>query len=376
MPEELEKLLEEANQTYRRAVELRSKGLVQDAKQHYLAASEKLLLAAKISNGVLRDSRKALAEKLLQEAESMTAHRPGIKPVSVAKPGSVTKEVQTEDDVREFTMMDRPGVTFDDVAGLEDVKEQIRIKLLYPFTHPEIAEKYRISPGGGILLFGPPGTGKTLIARAVAGEIDAAFFAIKPSEIMEQWVGKSEENIANLFRTAGSYPLSVVFIDEMEALAPRRRSSRSTVMQRVVPQLLAELDGFNKRQNPMLFIGATNEPWAIDSAILRPGRLDRLIYVAPPDLEARQKILELNLAGIELKENVYLNQVAAATEGFSGADMANLALRVREDVFTEAIQNGIARAISQMDLDAVVKSMKPSIQAKDLKRFEEFKANR
>jgi transitional endoplasmic reticulum ATPase len=271
---------------------------------------------------------------------------------------------------------EKPSITFEQVAGLENVKEQIRLKLLYPFSHPELAQQYGINPGGGLLLYGPPGTGKTLIARAVAGEIQAAFFAIKPSEIMSQWVGVAEQNIQRLFDETSNYPLNVIFIDEMEALAPKRRSSGSTVMVRVVPQLLAELDGFEKRVNPILFIGATNEPWAIDPAILRPGRLDRLIYVPPPDLAARRRILELNLQEAPLGDDIRLDEIATRSERYSGADMAALAQRAREKVFAEAVHEGTVRPIIMADLERSLFERPASIREKDLKLFEEFEVGR
>jgi SpoVK/Ycf46/Vps4 family AAA+-type ATPase len=243
---------------------------------------------------------------------------------------------------------------------------------LYPFQNPEIARQYGIRGGGGILLYGPPGTGKTMIARAVAGEIEAAFFSIKPSEVMNQWVGLSEQNIGRLFAEADRYPLSVIFIDEIESLAPKRRGQGSTIMQRVVPQILAELDGFEKRKNTLLFIGATNEPWALDPALLRPGRLDRLVYVSPPDLPARRKILELNLKNVALGEDMDFDTVAIRADRFSGADMAALAQRVREKVFTEAVRSGATRPLGLADFEAVLADMRPSVQPEDLKLYEAF----
>jgi transitional endoplasmic reticulum ATPase len=211
-----------------------------------------------------------------------------------------------------------------------------------------------------------------MIARAVAGEIEAAFFAIKPSEIMSQWVGVAEQNIANLFAQTSYYPVSVIFIDEIESLSPKRRTSGSTVMQRVVPQLLAELDGFQKRTNTLLFIGATNEPWAIDSAILRPGRLDRLVYVGPPNLVARIKILQLNLKQATLAPDVIFETIADQTEGYSGADITSLARRVRERVFIESIHTEAPRLITMADFTHELAEMRSSIDMKDIKKFEAF----
>ena len=366
-----EKLLAEAAREFWSANENKSREENEAARSGYLRAAEKLMLAAGRSRGILQENRKRLAQELIAEAEALK-HAPRRSSSGT----SPTRSISTGDDEQASTWLvsEKPDVTFDDVAGLEEVKEQIRLKLLYPFSHPEYAEKYGIQPGGGILLFGPPGTGKTLMARAMAGEMDATFFAIKPSEIMSQWVGVAEQNFSRLFAEARTYPVSVIFIDELESLAPKRRTSISTVMQRVVPQLLAELDGFDKRQNALLFVGATNEPWAIDSAVLRPGRLDRLIYIPPPDLPARTRILELNLKDAPLEEGISLAEVAARAENFSGADMASLARRVREQGFFDAIHHGVARQITSADIESVLREMRPSISSKDLELFEHFSA--
>jgi transitional endoplasmic reticulum ATPase len=369
MAEDIEKLISQAASDFRAGTESKARGDSAAARQSLLRAAEKLMLAAGMSSGRLRESRKKLAEELLAEANALKqSPLQQVHPVSSSHPVSVGNDEQAAT----WLVSERPNVTFADVAGLEEVKEQIRLKLLYPFTHRDYAQQYGIQPGGGILLFGPPGTGKTLIARAVAGEMEAAFFTIKPSEIMSQWVGVAEQNIARLFAEAKNFPTSVIFIDEMEALAPKRRSSNSTVMQRVVPQLLAELDGFEKRETALLFVGATNEPWAIDSAILRPGRLDRLIYVPPPDLPGRTRILELNLKNAPVDPEISLDKIAAQAQGFSGADMNALARRVRERVFFEAIHQGLARQIQIQDFEKVLEEMTPSISAPELLLFERF----
>ncbi len=359
-------LLAEAKRYFNAGVSARESGDTNAARRALLTASEKMMSAAKGSRGRLRDSRLTLAKQLMAEAEALKN--------KTASSKSPTRPIAVGDDEKSsgWLVGERPNVSFDDVAGLDEVKEQIRIKLLYPFTHPELAEQYGVQPGGGILLYGPPGTGKTLMARAVAGEIEAAFFAIKPSEVMSQWVGKAEQNIAQLFSMAAGLPLSVIFIDEMESLTPKRRVTHSTVMKRVVPQILAELDGFHQRENPLLLIGATNEPWEIDSAILRPGRLDRLIYVPPPDWPARCRILELNLKEAPLAEGVSLGDIADQTQGFSGADMAAVARRVRELVFSDAIHSGQSRPMAIDDFQTVLGEMGPSIPEKDLRKFENF----
>lgn len=365
----IEALLQGAKKAYREALSADEERDWARARQAYLRTAEQLFLAAQQSRGGLKASRTRLAQEMLAAADALKDKRPAVSGIP-RKSQRLPNEEQAQEGT--WLVQERPDVSFDDIAGLEEVKEQIRLKLLYPFQHPELAERYGIHPGGGILLYGPPGTGKTMIARAVAGEIEAAFFAIKPSEIMSQWVGVAEQNLQKLFEQASGYPVSVVFVDEMESLSPKRRSSHSTVMQRVVPQLLAEMDGFEKRENALLFIGATNEPWSIDGAVLRPGRLDRLIYVAPPDFQARLRILELNLKNVPLADDIQLAEIARRAEGFSGADMAALARRAREDGFTSAVHSETERPIRHRDLEVVLEKMRSSIDPRDLKRFERF----
>ena len=371
--EKVEALMKDAAREFRASMRAQEDGDLQTARVSLLKASELLFLASTQSQGALRESRKRLAQQLLDEARALPSAGLG----SSRNPASKVSAALGDDAQSEsWIVRERPQVCFEDIAGLEEVKEQIKLKLLYPFTHADVAEQYGIHPGGGMLLYGPPGTGKTLIARAIAGEINAAFFSITPSEIMSQWVGVAEQNITRLFAEAASYPLSVIFLDEMESLAPKRRRSGSTIMVRVVPQLLAELDGFEKRANPLLLIGATNEPWALDPAMLRPGRLDRLVYVPPPDLPAREKILEMNLRHAPLADGIDLMAIAQSSDGFSGADLAELARRTREKAFSDAVHLGLFRAISQADLEDVRAAMTPSIRAKEVQLYEAFAANR
>lgn len=344
-----------------------------------LQAAEQLYLAAALSTGELRAARSSLARQLHAQAQALEGRADVAARSTPARSQAAAAPLTAggdEEQAASWLVRERPDVRFADIAGLEAVKEQIRLKLLYPFTHPDDRSYYGAKPGGGILLYGPPGTGKTLLARAVAGEIDAPFFAIKPSQVMSQWVGVAEKNVAQLFAEAGSYPRSVIFIDELESISPKRRSNQSTVMARVVPQLLAEMDGFEKRTNSLLMIGATNEPWSIDVAMTRPKRFGRLVYVSPPDLAARLKILQLNLKDAPLADAIDLEGYAERTPNFSGADMAALAESVRERVFLQAVHTGDRRLIEAQDFEAVLSEMSPSIPASELERFEQYARNR
>ena len=216
-----------------------------------------------------------------------------------AQSSSPAGESEGESSAQQWIVKEKPSLRFQDVAGLEDVKEDIRLKMIYPFEHGELAEKFGIRPGGGVLMYGPPGTGKTMLAKATAGEIDATFFRISPADVLSKWVGEAEQNIKKLFDAAAAEARSIIFIDEIEALVPARRDDGSSVMQRVVPQILQGVEGFDKKAGrPILLMGATNVPWQLDPAMLRPGRFDEKVYIPLPDLAARHKMLEIIWASV------------------------------------------------------------------------------
>jgi transitional endoplasmic reticulum ATPase len=341
-------------------------GNLKDARQQFLLAAQYLTRAAEQSEGGLRETRLRMAGELLDRAKELENQVAREQPVRARQAASV------DEDAAEWLVGERPSVRFADVAGLDGVKEEIKLKMVYPFTHPEAAQKYGIREGGGILLYGPPGTGKTLIARAVAGEIDAAFFTVKPSQIMSQWVGVAEQNMAKLFAAAHAQPRAVIFIDEVEALISRRRDSASTVMKRLVPQILAELEGFERKEGALLFIGATNEPWSLDPAVMRPGRFDDKIYVPLPDFDARRRILELNLAGRPLAADVSLDALAERTAGYSGADIVNVCHKASKIPFLEVIREGTERDIEPRDFETVMAKVRPSVEPKELSWYEKF----
>jgi len=335
------------------------------ARAALLSASDSLFRLAKGSGDpALARRRSESARKLLDLARRIEA-----------KGGERAREEDEDGGPGSFRVRERPRVRFADVAGLEDAKEEIRLKLVYPFLHPERAERYGIGRGGGILLYGPPGTGKTMLAKATAGEIEAEFFTVKPSEILSKWVGEAEKNVERLFEEARSCERSVIFIDEIEALTPRRSENRSTVMARVVPQILAEIEGFGSdRGTALLFIGATNEPWALDPAILRPGRFDEKVYVPLPDLAARRRILEMNLDGKPLAPGVDLDRLAGRLDGMSGADIRNICRKAASGAFLDSIRGGEDRSIRLEDIEGIAESTRPSVAPETLRRFENYRA--
>ncbi|MCG3129532.1 MAG: ATP-dependent zinc metalloprotease FtsH [Phycisphaerae bacterium] len=344
------------------------------ARSYLVDAAECMIeLAESAKTAEARRQHEALAEELVSLAKECDARR--THPQGAPRVRQREKDEENGADASDWVVRERPTIGFDDIAGLEDVKTEIRLKMIYPFAHPELAAKYGITVGGGILLYGPPGTGKTMIAKAIAREIDATFFLISPAQIMSKWVGEAEQNIKTLFDAAKAETPSVIFIDEVEALVPRRKSDASTVMQRVVPQVLQELEGFDRKSDrALLFVGATNKPWLIDEAMLRPGRLDAKVYVGLPDAPARFRLLEIYLGKKPLAPDVEFGEFCDALEGYSGADIRNIAQQAAHLPFLEAIAGQPPRPIGRTDLLSVIDRTPPSVDKGDLTRFEKFTA--
>lgn len=242
------------------------------------------------------------------------------------------------------TVVESVNVTWDDVGGLDSIKQELKETVEYPVLHPEMYTKFGLSPSKGVLFFGPPGTGKTLLAKAVATEVSANFISVKGPELFSMWVGESESNIRDIFDKARAAAPCVVFFDELDSIAKARGASigDSGGADRVVNQLLTEMDGMNAKKN-VFVIGATNRPDQIDPALLRPGRLDQLIYVPLPDEAARLSILKAQLRKTPLEPGLDLAQIAKSTHGFSGADLNYIVQRAAKF----AIKDSIASLVEQ-----------------------------
>ncbi|TXS54834.1 26S protease regulatory subunit [Streptomyces sp. sk2.1] len=270
-----------------------------------------------------------------------------------------------QDDSTDVGMWDVEGtntIRLADVGGMQDVKERLEAAFLAPLRNPELRKLYGKSLRGGLLLYGPPGCGKTFIARAVAGELGAAFLSVSVNDVLDMWIGNSERNMHEVFETARRQAPCVLFLDELDALGGKRSRTAHSGMRNVINQLLSELDGIGSAANEGVFVlAATNLPWDVDNALRRPGRLDRTILVLPPDGPAREAILRYHLRDRPI-ENVDLGKLVKITDGLSGADLAYVCEAAAERALLDSARTGTVRMIGMEDLLAAAGEAMPSAE--------------
>ncbi|MGB7325641.1 MAG: AAA family ATPase [Rubripirellula sp.] len=272
--------------------------------------------------------------------------------------GAAWQDGDFDDDEPEFEML-RPTEGFESVGGMEAVKEDIRVKIIYPIEHAEMFAAYGKKVGGGILLYGPPGCGKTHLARATAGEVKSGFMSIGINDVLDMWIGNSEKNLHALFEQARRSQPCVLFFDEVDALGASRSDMKRSGGRQLINQFLSELDGVESNNDGLLCLAATNTPWHLDSAFRRPGRFDRIVFVPPPDAAARAEILQIQLAG-KPTDDVDVAKVAAKTDDYSGADLKAVVDRTIESKLHEAVKSGMPKPITTKDLLVAAKDVRPS----------------
>ncbi|MCS6769204.1 MAG: CDC48 family AAA ATPase [Candidatus Caldarchaeum sp.] len=269
-------------------------------------------------------------------------------------------------------VLEVPNVKWDEIGGLESVKQELREAVEWPLKYPDVFKRLGIRPPRGILLYGPPGTGKTLLAKAVATESQANFISVKGPEVLSKWVGESEKAVREIFRKARETAPCIIFFDELDSIAPRRGiHTDAGVTDRIVNQLLTEMDGMQSLKG-VVIMGATNRPDILDPALLRPGRFDRVLYVPPPDKSARLAIFKIHTREMPLDVDVDLEALASITEGYTGADIEAV---VREAAMLAARENLNAQRVSMAHFEKALLKIKPSVGVEERAEYEKIVSN-
>ncbi len=271
-------------------------------------------------------------------------------------------------------MTDRAETSFENIGGLEDVKEDVKESIFLPLLRPDISEKFGVETSKGVLLYGAPGCGKTLMMKALATELDVEMINVKCGDVMSRWYGESEDSMMKLFRAARERKPCIIFFDEVDAIAKKRDMySADDVPPRLLSLLLSELDGMDRAEG-IIMVGSTNKPEMVDPALLRPGRFDKIIYVPPPDKEERKEMLNIHFKNKPLSENVDMNKIARKTEGFSGADLANLAKEAATLTMKRSLASGGVEKITQKEIDRVLQKISPSITPSMREEYERVRS--
>lgn len=366
MEQNINVLSDTFNLYMKKGKEAKAKGNITLAKRNFLLASETMMQMAKLSQGKLKEVRMDRARGLVEIAENLNK-----RPEKVTKKNDGDNAKNEEDeDVKKWQTAKVPNIKFSDVAGLEDVKKAITIRMINPIKYPDKYKMYGKKTGGGVLLYGPPGTGKTMIAKAIANEVGAKFYAVKGSDIVSKWVGDSEKNINSLFEEANKQDRAIIFIDEMDSLIGKR--GVDTHNDKRVNEFLQQIDGFAGRNPNLLLLGATNRPWDIDSAAMRSGRFSQKIYLPLPDAPARKFMIEKNMKGVPVAPDFDIDKIVAETEMYSGADLDELCDRAKDEPLLKAIATDSIILVTNQDFDNVLEKMPPSVTKSELKLFDNY----
>ncbi len=357
------------------------------AKEQYAAgnladARELFLKAASVANDIsvtstaydVRMEYHNLAVKILEFAKTKC-----VKQAPVKSGGGSSASQEDGDDKPAFVAeATKSGITFADVAGLQDVKDQIIFHVLEPMRNPDLAREYGITPGGRILLYGPPGTGKTFIAKAIAGEVDAAFYSVNCQDLLSKYMGDSSKQLDRLFDEAQKNERAIIFFDEFDSVAAKRGDGSGGAdgeMARFVATFLTKVDGFKKSETckMLLLVAATNRPWALDSAMLRGGRFDTQIYIGVPDRAAREFMVKKAMKNLPLAEDVNLDRLADAMEGYGGGDIVAICDKIRLEAYKESVKTGVKQQITKADCNRILSSVRNHISEEEMEKLLAYK---
>lgn len=365
-------LYEMFNLYYGNAMRDKESGRYGSAKKNLYKAAKLLTEIASNSTGDMRSVNMERAKSLIDIADKLPEEHSSEK-----KGAGNSGKIKNNEDEDNYTFEQAkiPSISFEDVAGLEDVKKAVLERVILPIRFADYYKAANVQAGGGILMYGLPGTGKTMIAKAIAHEAGAVFYSIKCSDIVGKWFGEAEKKIKLLFETARKNDRAVIFFDEFESLAVKR-GGNSTVMNRIVPELLSQLQGFEESENVLLVLAATNRPWDIDSAMMRPGRFNELIYVPLPDHAARKKIAELNLSKNTLV-GFSVDEIADHTDSYNCSDVSELCSKMKVALVKKmiAMKDKGHQEITREMFEHTICSLKSTVSKQEQALFEKFRNN-
>jgi len=324
----------------------------------------------KVARAYLNDAKDLLdiAAELKEKARGQDKHSPG----RVIKENESVSAEEDKAAQSDWQLQERPDTKLSDVAGLDEVKAALRDDVINVMKYPGVYERFKVEGGGGVLMYGPPGNGKTFVAKAVAGELDAAFFAVDASQIKNKYVGETEKNMRRLFEEARQHDRAVIFLDEVDALLQKRGNQKVNA----ITQFLILADGIAKTGDcTLLLLGATNKPWSIDPAALRPGRFGKQIYVGLPDETARDAIVQYCLKEVPTEDGLPFEGIAQKTKAFSGADMTEICRRAKKAAIRRQIASGGNEVVTREDIEQALGKTTPSVSPDALAKHEEWRDN-
>ncbi len=374
---------------YDTAREAQRRGNIDGARQLYREAALYLCKMAELESGETRKQRIYHAEQVMNLANNISEAKPVVsndapgsnKPVSGSNNGVIPNPLdqQTPDD-NPWKSEGIPYTTFDDVVGMEDVKELIRSRVIDQIKYPELYAQYGLKGGTGVLLFGLPGTGKTTIARAIAHEINAPLYTVLLSDVLSKWVGESEKLIKQLFEKARSSKTSLIFFDDFDSLGMQRQDDGNH-NNKIIVELINQMDGFKKNQNTIVLLAATNKPWMIDSALMRPGRFEHHIYVPLANHDARIMLIKKNLGEVPVEEGLDYDRISDLLKGYNGADIVSVvkgakvrALQRSKEMLDKGEEG--TSPVSELDFEEAATSHKSSVDPQDVARLREYAIQR